>query len=171
MRGFFFNSGRQNRFCCLCGSHAFSLVEVVLALGIATFGILVIVALLPVGIKSTKDSLEETGAINVLSQVIANQQATPFGQPCTNYGLPALTNTMTTPQTNTFGISDSNPSIASSLNGATYRVDYVITPPVVFTPPATNYTDPYHIWFKVSWPAQSTNAAGSVESVVTFPQP
>jgi type II secretory pathway pseudopilin PulG len=153
--------GRSGRARC---PKAFSLVEVVLALGVATFAILVIVALLPVGIKSTKDSLDETGAVNVLSQVIADRQATPPASTSMLYGLPALTST-TTPVTNFFGILPNNQSSGANLSRAHYRVDVIVMPPEAGL-------DPYEAYLKVSWPAlaNSTNA-GSVETVATFPQP
>ncbi len=156
--------GRQSNFRCPRISRAFSLVEVILALGIATFGILVIVALLPVGIQSTKDSLEETGAVNVLSEVIADRQATPFSQPSQIYQLPALTNTLVEPASNSFGIVGSS-QFSTQLNQAQYRVDYIVISP------ESGRLDPYEAWVKVSWPAPSANPAGFVEGVATFPQP
>lgn len=161
---FFSIRWRQGRFYCLRSSCAFSLVEVVLALGIATFGILIIVALLPAGIQSTKDSLEETGAINVLSEVVADRHSTPFSSVSTLYGLPALTNTMVTPVTSYFGITETN-SFSTQLSQARYRVDYVVTPPV------SGRLDPYQVWIKVSWPALSASPSGFVEGVATFSQP
>jgi type II secretory pathway pseudopilin PulG len=161
MRFFFSTESRLDRFCRSHRRRAFSLVEVVLALSVATFAILVIVALLPIGIKSTKDSLDETGALNVLSQVIADRQATPFANPSTFYLLPALTPTMT-PVTNFFGILPNN-QYSAATSQARYRVDYIAMPPAAGL-------DPYQIYLRVSWPAANTNA-GSVETVATFPQP
>ncbi len=148
------------RFSC-----AFSLVEVVLALGIATFAILAIIALLPVGIKSTKDSLDETGALNVLSEVIADRRATPFSQSSTLYQLPALTNTLLSPVTNYFGINDNNRSTGTTLTQARYRVDCVVIPPI------SGRLDPYQAYLKVTWPAGNTTNGGYLETVVTFPHP
>jgi type II secretory pathway pseudopilin PulG len=160
---FFSKGSRQSRFCRSCLG-AFSLVEVVLALGVAVFGILAIVALLPVGIRSTSDSLEESQAINVLSEVIADRQATPFSAPSTLYNLPALTNTLVGPVSSFFGITDSD-QLSTQLNEARYRVSYTITPP------ATGRLDSYQAYFKVSWPAASANPSGFVEGVANFPQP
>ena len=164
MRSVFFSTNsRQSRYHC-SRRFAFSLVEVVLALGIATFGILIIVALLPAGIQSTKDSLEETGAINVLSEVVADREATPSFQSSTVYQLPALTNTLVAPVTNFFGITEGN-QISTQLSQSRYRIDYIVTPPT------SGSLEPYQIWLKVSWPAPATTPAGFVEGVATFPQP
>jgi uncharacterized protein (TIGR02598 family) len=159
----FWTSRRRAHYCHLRYSEAFSLVEVVVALGIATFGILVIAALLPVGIKSTKDSVEETKAINVMSEVIADRRATPYNQLSSVYQLPALTNMMA-PVTNSFGVT-SDDVLTAQFNQARYRVAYVVTPP------ASGSFNPYEVWLMVSWPAPTTNASGSVEGIVSFPQP
>ncbi len=142
---------------------AFSLVEVVLALSIATFAVVVIVSLLPVGIQSSRDSLEETVAVNILSEVVADRKATPFGQQSVSYKIPALTNGMTA-TTNIFGATD-NTNNSTDLIQARYRVQCIITPP------PSGRLDPYLAYLKVSWPARSTNANSFVESVVAFPQP
>lgn len=160
-----FFSACGNRSCFSRSSAgAFSLVEVVLALGVATFSLLAIVALLPVGIQSTKDSLEESQAIDVLSEVVADRQASPLNLTSTLYQLPALTNTMANPATGFFGITESN-TFTAQLNQARYRVDYSATPPV------GTRLDPYRVWFKVSWPARSANPTEFVEGIVTFAQP
>jgi type II secretory pathway pseudopilin PulG len=147
------------------GPRAFSLVEVVLALSVATFAILAIVSLLPAGIKSTKDSLDETRALSVLNEVVSDRQATPFQSSSTLFGLPALTNTLVSPITNSFGVLPNHQSTAT-LSQALYKVT------CIETPPAAGRLDPYQLYVKVSWPAAGTGpAAGAVETVATFAQP
>jgi uncharacterized protein (TIGR02598 family) len=46
-------------------AHGFSLVEVVIALGIFAFSIVAIVALLPVGLRSARSVADESNAVNV----------------------------------------------------------------------------------------------------------
>ncbi len=48
---------------------AFSLVEVVLALGLVSFCLLAIVGMLPVGLRSVKNANEESAAANALNQM------------------------------------------------------------------------------------------------------
>jgi uncharacterized protein (TIGR02598 family) len=162
---FFSTNARQCDFYLLRDVRAFSLVEVVFALGVAAIAILAIISLLPIGIHSSKESLDESGAINVLSEVIADRQATPYNYASSNYDLPALNTTLTAPVTNTFGISDSNPSVTNSLNASHYLVN------CVFMPPVAGSLNPYQAQIKVSWPALSTNASDFVEVIATFPQP
>ena len=146
---------------------AFSLVEVTLALGIASFAIVLLVALLPIGLRSTRDSLEESAALNVIAAVVADRQATPYDTASTLYQLPALTPGMTV-SSNSFGVSKDNDFIPSSnpagLTTARFRVDYRLTPPVSAS------LAPFVCQLKVSWPASSPTPT-TVETVVTFAQP
>src|SRR5215217_2510422 len=48
---------------------AFSLVEVVIALGLVTFCLLAVTGLLPVGLKSVKNANDEAAATNALTQI------------------------------------------------------------------------------------------------------
>jgi len=48
---------------------AFSLVEVVLALGLVSFALIAVLGLLPVGLRAVKDASEQAGAANVLNSI------------------------------------------------------------------------------------------------------
>lgn len=52
-------------------SPAFSLVEVVLALGIISFAIIAIVGMLPVALKSSQDSMRETDATLIAQRIFS----------------------------------------------------------------------------------------------------
>jgi len=65
----------------------FSLVEVVLAIGVMVFVIFTLLALLPLGLKSNQISAEETRAINILSVMEADLRNT---HPLANGGRSAL---------------------------------------------------------------------------------
>ena len=52
---------------------AFSLVEVVLAMGIIAFALIIMVGLLPVGLKSNSDSMVESQAVNLMQALIADR--------------------------------------------------------------------------------------------------
>lgn len=152
---------------CLCGSCAFSLVEVVLSLGITSFALLAIVALLPIGLQSTKDSLEETGAVNVLNAVIADRQVTPFSLTSRAYQLPVLDTATPANTAGSFEVSANNQYVVNrAVTVPVYQVDYLIT-----TPPLASPLDPYLIHFRVSWPPKSKNPSGALEVVATFSQP
>ena len=56
--------------------HCFSLIEVALALGVAAISLLAIFSLLPVGLKTNQQSVEETASMGILSAVAADLRAT-----------------------------------------------------------------------------------------------
>jgi type II secretory pathway pseudopilin PulG len=51
---------------------AFTVVEIAIAIGVASFALLAIVALLPVGISSIRDSAEEIAALSLAQSIIAD---------------------------------------------------------------------------------------------------
>jgi uncharacterized protein (TIGR02598 family) len=61
--------------------HAFSLIEVTLALGVAAISLLVIFSLLPIGLQTNQRSIEQTVSADVLSAVVADLRATPATNP------------------------------------------------------------------------------------------
>jgi type II secretory pathway pseudopilin PulG len=150
---------------------AFSLVEVVLALGIVSFAVLTILGLLPVGIKLAHNSLQETGAQNVVSQIVADRLASPYVNASLIYGLPSLASGTdatgaTSVITSTFGVTENFQPTDLTSGSAYYRIDSVITPP-----PESGGFNPYIGYLKVSWPANAaTNNAQSIEVVVSYPQ-
>lgn len=143
--------------------HGFSLVEVVLALGIAAFGIISIVALFPLGLESTQSAREESAAQNIVSALVADRASSPFDKASSIYAIPALTPSMAS-TTGTLGVADTSQAL-TSLDQARYRVDYTLLPP------ATGMPAPYVAHFKVSWPAQNAKTSSCVEICATFPQP
>jgi Tfp pilus assembly protein PilV len=61
--------------------HAFSLVEVALALGIAAIALVAIIGLIPVGLNSNQASSEQTAAAGLAAAIVADLQATPVEVP------------------------------------------------------------------------------------------
>ena len=53
----------------VCRTAGFSLVEVTLALGVAAFCLLVLLALLPVAVKTQQNSIQQTTANQIISQI------------------------------------------------------------------------------------------------------
>jgi hypothetical protein len=143
------------------------MVEVVLTLGVIVFALVTIVALVPVGIRSSTDSLQESQAIDILSAVVADRRATPLSTASSNFALPPLTNatSATVTTNNFFGMTDADQSTGTTLSQAHYRIDYS------FTLPASGTLTPAFGYFRASWPAASAKPASFVEIVVTFPQP
>lgn len=67
---------------------AFTLAEVTLAIGIASFGMLAIFGLLPVGVNSNNTSIEQTAASGLSSTIISDLRATPKSTPPTAQNSP-----------------------------------------------------------------------------------
>lgn len=67
-----------------CSRAGFSLVEVVLAIGLVTFAMLVIFSLLPVGLFSLQESNRQIVETEIFNTVGAELSSTPFDQ-LTNY--------------------------------------------------------------------------------------
>src|SRR5437773_8183613 len=62
---------------------AFSLVEVVLALGVISFALVAIIGLLPIGLASGRGTIQETRANHLAEEVFSTLRSQPF----TNVGL------------------------------------------------------------------------------------
>jgi len=156
------------------GNTAFSLVEVVVAMGIIAFALIILLGLLPVGLKSDIDSMGESQAVNLMQALIADRQSTAFAANSTVYNIPALNN-ITVPITNTLFIMDDAVTTNAAPTTARYRVTYIVNPANTVSPTATNYPasflpQPVLVSFRVSWPAAQTNLTSQVETMATFMQ-
>ncbi len=169
------------------------MIEVVLALGIISFALLSVVALLPIGIKSNKISAEETQGANLLTLLEEDlrstyPQANSGNSQFFNLKLPyAVSNGRTVFNTtiaaNTLGTGYTigmNDSGAVSSISATLRPRYQVS--VIYTRLSTvGGLAPVEARLIVNWPAVSTtdmtrltsltNVAGYVETYVAFPAP
>jgi hypothetical protein len=142
-------------------SHAkgsFSLVELTLALGVASFCLIAVSGLLPVGIRTSQDAISETASASILSAVIADLRATPE-------------TTATSPQ---FGLTFGSPAtlyLDSNGRSATMTASrYRLT--ISFPANPTGLYAATFAHLEVSWPAPAdpatTPPAGFVESFAAF---
>jgi type II secretory pathway pseudopilin PulG len=69
---------------------AFSLIEVVLALGVLSFALVLIIAMLGVGLSNNHDSSSRLQAENIASLLISTRRTDPTNTDLTNFALPAL---------------------------------------------------------------------------------
>ncbi len=127
---------RELRRCRNAGACGFSLVEVVLALGVATFAIIGIFAITQTGLVSFRDSQNESVGVSIGQQVLsqymlARYDAVATSRPVTNFydvrGLEAATNS-----TNAIYRSVSGISAATGLSSTTnnlLRLQVEITSP------------------------------------------
>src|SRR4029453_19221254 len=57
------------------GTAGFSLIEIVIAIGVAAFSLIAVLGLLPVALKTQQASIQQTTATQILSQVAASLRA------------------------------------------------------------------------------------------------
>lgn len=138
----------------------FSLVEVALALGVASFCLIAVFGLIPVGMQTNRNATAQTVAAGILSSVIADMRGTPNSSPTSaQYGI-----TFGTPATLYF---DGEGTYANSLGPKSqYRAA------VRFPPNRSGGFAPVYADLTVTWPAAANPATiamgGSVETFAAF---
>jgi len=154
---------------------AFSLTEVVLALGIASFCLLILLGMLPVGLNSNKSSREETAALNVVSRISADLQSLPKGKTSggDNWSIDGLTipEAGESAKALTVYYSDTLPNFQNTIDRTTrYRITAKLTPPANISGTAQHTTTYVHL--TVSWPPQldptTVRPAGSVTTLIAL---
>jgi len=146
---------------------AFSLVEITIALGVASFCLLAIVGLLQTGLTSEKATIGQTAGGGIMSLVYSDLTATPLNVSSSPAFQISLSNqTLNTPQTIYFsesGDPTGNPGSAPT-GESRFRATVGIQSP-------TNAHSPALARIVVTWPAQAdpqpdqwaVKASGSVE--------
>ena len=160
----------------LLATAAFSLVEVVLALGVAAFALIAILGLLPVASKTQQAGVEQTMANQIISQILGDLRADvrlPPGQASRAQGqwsnLHGHWAAVATPDTLYFTI---NATQTGSLNSPTAPGDAAFRAKITyFSPPTPGYTTSLAD-ITVTWPAQVDPAtgvpAGSAETFIAI---
>ena len=156
--------------------HAFSLVEVTLALGIAAFCLIAVFGLLPVGVQTNRNATSQTRATNIMGAVIDDLRATPKANTTSSQlcvPIPAGNSSTTL-------FFDSEGRCSSDLAGSTsacpggpawvpaLQTRYRVT--ITWT--ATGSTGLRYADVKVSWPAPTdpatTTPSGSTEMLAAL---
>ena len=166
----------------VCGTAAFSLVEVTLALGVAAFALLAILGMLPTSLKIQQTSIQQTTANTIISQIFSSLRSDvrlPPGQaskacpdppdpnqPCQWDQLHGHWRNAATPDTLYF---TNEARQTGTLNGSPPANAVFRAKITYYSPPTPEYTTSLaHII--VSWPAQVDPAtavpAGSVKTFV-----
>jgi len=173
----------------------FSLVEVVLALGIAAFAVLAVVALMPVGLHLAQNSTEQNQASNLLSAIASDLENCPPANPAT----PCFAIAPTPWHTGASGVvpvpdatvgtdylfyaSDGQTVTAARGADSRYRVTlrYTRIPgqsgAVPDDAPSATSPAPVEALLTVSWPpaadiqSATVPPQGRVEAVLAFPKP
>ena len=154
--------------------HAFSLVEVTLALGVAAFCLIAVFGLLPVGLQTNRNATSQTVATNIIAFVVADLRANYKTTIPGTWFSPLLCITLGTSTTLYF---DSQSQARGNLDGTTYPCSAQIISAIqtryrvnITFPPSTGnltYAD-----LKVTWPAGAdpvtTTPSGSAEMFAAF---
>jgi len=147
----------------------FSLVEVVIALGICVFVLVALMGLFSSGWKMGRESEDQVQAANLASQIIALRMASPTSGPTTNTAIPYTV--MTQSYTNAYNTADRFVSFDGTLlpdaTDAAYRIACNVG-----TNTSTG-SKVSQVYLRLTWPAQAaaTNAAGRYEVTTYVPLP
>ena len=136
---------------------AFSLVELVLALGVAAFCLIAVFGLIPVGVQTNRNATSQTAATNIITAIVADLRTTPTAATSS----PQFAITFGTDKTLYF---DASGQAATSL-GPDSRYQVNIRWNSAFT--GLHYAD-----LKVTWPAPvdpaTTTPSGFVDLFAAF---
>jgi uncharacterized protein (TIGR02598 family) len=148
-----------------CSQISFSLVEVTLALGVAAICLVSIFTLLPAGLRTHQNAIEEAASADVLGEVIADLRATSVTTPrgrqtvSPQCGITIPANPVSAAVTSTlYFTSEGRVSPTANANSR-----YLLT--IVFVPNGTGSRRATLADLKMTWPATAApnNANGSVE--------
>ncbi len=134
---------------------AFSLVEVVLALGVTSFVLMALLGTLPAGVKSVKDSMNDSARANILQQIRAEMEEVSFGTNATSTD--NIDSTLSA-QTNYYTPEGLllTPSGSSAPSGAYYQANFAPTNAVI---PSTSSTPAYFQY----------GSAQSIAVIISYP--
>ena len=136
---------------------AFSLVEVVLALGVAAFCLIAVLGLLPVGVQTNRNASSQTAVSNIIATVVSDLRTTPAAATTS----PEFAITFDAEKTLFF---DASGQASPSLSGdSRYRLN------VTWNSAPTGL---HYAVLKATWPAEvdpaTTPPGGSVEIFAAF---
>jgi uncharacterized protein (TIGR02598 family) len=138
---------------------AFSLVEVVIAIGLFTFCITILLGLIPVGLKSARSVSEEGNAIHIASSMFGFWQQAPTDTPIYIPGIFSNTNLLVgaaaaAPVTNYFDDSAAPTAAATASLTMAYRAVAL-----------SGIPNAYEVQLDFRWPARApANATAGVQT-------
>ncbi len=169
--------------------HAFSLVELTLALGIAAFCLIAVFGLIPIGVQTNRNATSQTAASNILADVIADiratARATASATPSQLYviAIPVSGGSNSTTQTRYFdgqgrcacdsaGSQKPNPLTGSCSDTWSPPLQLRYRLSITFPSPPTGLSYGSYADAKVTWPAATdpvtTTPSGAVEIFAAF---
>ena len=142
------------------GFQAFSLVEVTLALGIISFGLIAIMGLIPKGLGIVKESADEAAALNILAAVSADLQCVGSNTTASkSYQIPVQTVNSGKGYFDSDGNWLGNSAVSSE---AVYVLSWTIQARSLQSPPVASLS--------ISWPAKAALPLGSVDCILVLPR-
>lgn len=131
----------------------FSLTEVVVAMGLATFAMLAIIGLLPVSVASTRNAVQGTAAASVASRIVEDLQQSALA----NKPRSQLFDFSLTPGSTGFAALATDGMAATNAATATYRATVrIASAPVASLFPGERAA--YHASIRIHWPAAAEEA-------------
>lgn len=149
--------------------NAFSLVEVVLALGLFTFALVAILGLFPTGLRSYQTSAQENRALALLEQIAADIRLTDASSGTSPlYGIDVPLETATSGSSLHDLYFDANWQKTTSPGNALYRVSLWFEPPAA--QPSGDAHGAQRICLRAVWPAAAPagKEAAGVDLVTAF---
>jgi uncharacterized protein (TIGR02598 family) len=140
------------------GFQAFSLVEVTLALGIISFGLIAIMGLVPKGLGIVKESADEAVALNVLAAVSSDLQCVGSNETL-SYKIPVDSVNSGKKYFDGDGNWLGNSAVPSD---AVYVLAWTIQARSLLSPPVA--------YLSIAWPAEAAQPLGSVDCVLVLPK-
>jgi uncharacterized protein (TIGR02598 family) len=138
---------------------AFSLVEIVIAIGIASFSLISMLGLLPVGLSNTHTATTQTGAMNLMTALSADIRTATSGSSSIRFG---INPTKTSAQTLYFDESGNVTDLQNS------NARYKVMIQAVWQPSSNETVNR----ITITWPPQApaSNVMGSADAVVSYYQ-
>jgi len=133
---------------------AFSLVEVVIAVGIVTFGLVGIYSLLPAGLSSVEESSKEGRAVELLAKAEIDLRNCVPGSSSSTLGINPYAPSAVT---NVF-LLGKNGTVVTTTNNADFKLTAINRPSGNPQIAAWN--------LQVAWPPQAANPSDSIETLV-----
>jgi len=152
---------------------AFSLVEITLALGVASFCLIAVFGLVPVSVQTNRNTTSQTAATSVIAAVVADLRATPPTSPpgeartSLQYQIPIPQNPVTASTTVDPIFFAQDGTFSTTMQPLSrYRLT------VTFAPNGPGTRNPTYADVRITWPAPvnptTTTPSGSVEMFAAF---
>jgi uncharacterized protein (TIGR02598 family) len=152
----------------LSSTEGFSLVEVVLALGISAFALIIILGLLSAGLGANQVSMQQTEAINLAAAVVADLRQTPTTAAIAASGgsltavSPRYNINVTLASPPAFYLDESGNYSATLVAAAHYKVVVTLTQPLSGQRIST-YGD-----INIGWPAAANPPLNSISTFIAL---